>query len=107
MITYCILDMGGKVAGGIPSRDIALSIATDLMLYDDDHEDALVDWDGHGPSPTWRQDVRVEELEYEEGLGEGTYPLLTSESNHRGIAVHPEPERCDHCGRLPNPRGWY
>lgn len=109
MRTWAIGSMGGQVARGIPSEDVAVSIARDLLQYDDNYEDALEDWQADvkdlgkrraGPRPTWRQNVTItqEEDDYEPGR---TWVLLTTEAEHRGLGVGPEEERCDHCGRLP------
>lgn len=99
MKTWAIGSMGGQLCRGIPSEDSAVSIARDLLLYDPDYEDTLVDWNGYGPRPPWRQFVRIENVD--EGLG--PYILLYTDVQHRGYGVGPETERCDHCGRLPTP----
>lgn len=113
MKTYSINTMGGQIARGIPSRDVAIAIAADMLRYDDNYDDALEDWERdmrEGPeyaraAPTWRQHVTITQESYDEDLLDyvsgRTYVILTTEAEHRGFGVHEEAERCDHCGRLP------
>jgi hypothetical protein len=97
--TYSINTMGGVFGRGIPSRDVAIAMAADLIRYTyfDDSDD-IREWGLR------RQDVRVDEVEYEDDVlaevSSWTYTHLTTQSEHRGVAVHEE-RRCDHCGGRP------
>ena len=86
MITYTINSMGGKEASGIPSLDVAISIATDLALYDDYHEE----------DEPWRGVVTVED--YPNEYKAGTFKMVyVNDREYYGI--HAE-ERCEACRQV-------
>lgn len=86
MKTYSVNSMGGMLYSGVPSFDVAVSMAVDLCRYEDE--------DDEGRSSLARSEVKVEEVE-ECGV---TYTLVTSDFQWRGFGIGVE-NRCDACLR--------
>lgn len=82
--TYCVNTMGGRLYSGIPSLDVAISMAIDFERYQDDV---------HENEPFDRVEVTVEETD------EGCGPFVLVYGGHsRGVGIHAQ-RRCEACRR--------
>lgn len=91
MITYSVNCMVGKMFGGIPSFDVAVSMAIDFCRYpitDEYYEDE---------DTLERAEVTVEKVS-EDDIGI-EYTLVSSEHQHRGLGIGVE-RWCESCRRV-------
>lgn len=93
--TYSVNGMGGPIMRGIPSRDVALILAVDLLRYPSEEQCDAYECEFERQEVTVDHDAR----EFED---DPPFTLVTSELEDRGLGICEE-HRCVECRVIPPP----